>query len=211
MGPLYGALLRQPITDYFQYFSIGYVIWGFIVTYLNDSCGIFVSAESFIKQVKLPYTFYLFKALAKNLIIFCHNLIIIFFILILLSPIGFESVLAALLGGILLIANIFWMSVIFAIACIRFRDISQILSNILMLLFFLTPIMWQSNMVIGTNYSFLVSFNPIYYLLEIVRAPLLGQPPNLFAISVSVLMLLFGTLLSTFIFCKYRAKISYWV
>ena len=73
MGPLYGMLLRQPLSDYFQYFSVGYVIWGFIVSYLNDSCGIFVSAESYIKQVKLPYSFYLFKALAKNLIIFART------------------------------------------------------------------------------------------------------------------------------------------
>jgi len=211
MGPLYGMLLRQPLSDYFQYFSVGYVIWVFIVSYLNDSCGIFVSAESYIKQVKLPYSFYLFKALAKNLIIFGHNLVIIFFILLVLAPIGFESILVALMGGILLIGNLFWMSVIFAIVSIRFRDIPPILSSILQLLFFLTPIMWQSNMVLGSNMSFLVAFNPAYYLIDIVRAPLLGQPANFLALGVATLMLLFGVLLSTFIFCKYRAKISYWV
>jgi ABC-type polysaccharide/polyol phosphate export permease len=66
-------------------------------------------------------------------------------------------------------------------------------------------------MVLGSNMSFLVAFNPAYYLIDIVRAPLLGQPANFLALGVATLMLLFGVLLSTFIFCKYRAKISYWV
>ncbi|MBU3540836.1 ABC transporter permease [Polynucleobacter sp. UB-Tiil-W10] len=211
MGPLYGTLMKQPIANYFQYFAVGYVVWNFIASYLNDSCGIFISAEGYIKQIKLPYTFYLFKALAKNSIIFAHNFIIILIVLVFFPPDNLAYVLFAPLGGVLLVGNLFWMSVLLSIISIRFRDIPQILSNILQLLFFLTPIMWYSTMVAESRSSILVNFNPAYYMLEVVRGPLLGEPPNMLAFKVAGLMLFIGFFISGAIFSKYRSKISYWV
>lgn len=211
MGPLYGTLMKQSITNYFQYFAVGYVIWNFIASYLNDSCGIFISAEGYIKQMKLPYTFYLFKVLAKSLIMLAHNFSIVLIVLIIFPPDNPTYLLFAPLGGVLLIGNLFWMSVLLSILCIRFRDIPQILSNILQLLFFLTPIMWYSTMITGSRSSLLVSFNPAYYMLEVVRGPLLGEPPNMLAFKVTGLMLLFGLFVSGAVFSKYRSRISYWV
>lgn len=211
MGPLYGTLMKQSISNYFQYFAVGYIIWNFIAGYLNDSCGTFISAEGYIKQMKLPYTFYLFKGLAKNLIILAHNFSIILVILIFFPPNNTTYLLFAPLGVALLIGNLFWMSVLLSLLCIRFRDIPQILTNVLQLLFFLTPIMWYSTMIAGSRSSVLVDFNPAYYMLEVVRGPLLGDAPNMLAFKVTGLMLFFGFFVSGIIFYKYRSKISYWV
>ena len=56
MGPLYSYLLKQPVGPYFQYIAVSFVIWNFISSSINDSCFSFISAEGFIKVVKLPYT-----------------------------------------------------------------------------------------------------------------------------------------------------------
>jgi ABC-type polysaccharide/polyol phosphate export permease len=211
MGPLYGGLLKQTITNYFQYFAVGYVIWNFISTYLNDSCQVFISAEGYIKQMKLPYSFYIYKSLAKNLIMLAHNSIIILVVLFFFPPVNLFNLIYVPIGAILLIGNLVWMSVIFSILCIRFRDIPQILSNVLQLLFFLTPIIWYSTMITGNRASLFVDFNPMYYLIEIVRGPLLGEAPNMLAFRVTALMLVCGVFISGALFCKYRSKISYWV
>jgi ABC-2 type transport system permease protein/lipopolysaccharide transport system permease protein len=211
LGPLYGTLMKQSVSNFFQYFAVGYVIWNFISTYLNDSCGIFIGAEGYIKQMKLPYTFYLIKALIKNLIILAHNSIIVLVVLFFFPPNDISYTLYAPLGGLLLIGNLFWMSVILSILCIRFRDIPQILTNILQLLFFLTPIMWYSNMISGSRFSFVIDFNPFYYMLDIVRGPLLGEPTNMLAFKITGLMLVLGVSISGAVFLKYRSKISYWL
>lgn len=211
MGPLYGSLMNQSVANFFQYFAVGYVIWSFISTYLNDSCGIFIGAEGYIKQMKLPYTFYLIKALARNLILLAHNFLVVLAVLFFFPPENVLNVLYLPLGMLLMIGNLFWMSTILSIVCIRFRDIPQVLTNILQLLFFITPIMWYSNMIIGTKFSLFIAFNPIYYMLDIVRGPLLGQPPNIFALKVAGSLLVCGVFISGATFCKYRSKISYWV
>src|SRR5215813_4912720 len=56
MGPLYGRLLNQPISEYFSYLAIGFVIWILMSTVILESCTVFIAAESFIKQIRLPFT-----------------------------------------------------------------------------------------------------------------------------------------------------------
>ena len=42
MGPLYGRLLGQDIGSYYPYLAVGYVVWIFISSVINDACTVFI-------------------------------------------------------------------------------------------------------------------------------------------------------------------------
>ena len=53
MGPLYGTIFGVSPSDYMLYLAVSFVIWTFISTTINEASLVFVSAEAFIKQIKL--------------------------------------------------------------------------------------------------------------------------------------------------------------
>lgn len=209
MGPLYGHLLHQDLGAYFRHLAVGFVIWTFISGYINEVCTAFISSESFIKQVKLPYSMFVMKVLAKNLLIFLHNALIIVVILLCFPPDRLTVLPVALLGFLLVLLNLLWMGGILAMTCARFRDIPQIVVSCMQVLFFLTPVMWRADML-GDKRA-VADWNLFYHLIEIVREPLLGGLPDTSSWLIAACSVLVGSCLALTLFSRYRARISYWV
>jgi ABC-type polysaccharide/polyol phosphate export permease len=209
MGPLYGKLLNQPIGSYFQHLSVSFVVWTFVSSYINEATSAYITAEGFIKQVKLPYSVFILKTLTRNFLIFLHNLSITVVVLFFFPPQSFSLVPLALLGLLLVAVNLLWIGTLVAMLCARFRDIPQIVSSAIQVLFFLTPIMWKAEML--GEHTGVADWNLIYHLIEVVRTPLLGEPVKLLSWYVSIGSAVLGSALVFGFFCRYRARISYWV
>jgi len=55
-----------------------------------------------------------------------------------------------------------------------------------------------------------VELNPIYHLIEVVRAPLLGNIPGMTSYVAAVVIATGGWLLAYFVFERFRSRITYW-
>ena len=55
-----------------------------------------------------------------------------------------------------------------------FKDIKKIVENILLIIFFLTPLIWNEE-IMKPKLKFLLNFNPFYHLISIFRDPLLNK------------------------------------
>ncbi len=84
--------------------------------------------------------------------------------------------LLVLPGLVLLFLNSIWLGIVIAILSTRFYDVPQIVANLLQVVFFSTPIIWQAK-ALG-DAPLIAEINPIYHLVEVVRAPLLGRQPE---------------------------------
>jgi ABC-type polysaccharide/polyol phosphate export permease len=209
MGPLYSGLMNQPVGSYFQYLSVSLVTWQFIAGCITDSCAAFVSSEGFIKQIRLPLATYLFKVLARNLIIFAHNAVIVVVVLLVFPPADPVAMLLAPFGFALVVGNLLWIGFVLAIICARFRDIPQIVTSLVQVLFFLTPIVWRVDPA-ATSRS-VAEVNLFYHLMEVVRTPLLGAYPATLSWIVSVVGVVLGSLGALLLFGRFRSRIAYWV
>ncbi len=210
MGPLYGVLLGQNVTSYLQYLAVSLIIWTFISASINEAGTTFVGAEGYIKQVALPFSLYVFRLLAKNVVMLAHNALIVVVVLILLPPAHWRDIWMFPFGLILVLGNLFWIVLLLAVFSARFRDIPQLVANVVQVAFFLSPIIWKANML-GPNRRFVADFNPLYHFLEVIRAPLLGEPIHAISWIVTVGLLVFGSLATFVIFARFRARIPYWL
>ena len=152
---------------------------------------------------------FVMKVLAKNCLIFLHNLVIVVVVLIFFPPENISRLPLSLIGLVLVCVNLFWVGIVIAMLCARFRDIPQIISSCVQVLFFLTPIMWQADML-GRNRD-VADWNLIYHWIELVRTPFLGLEVSSLSWIVSVASAVLGSAVALLLFSRYRARISYWV
>jgi len=209
MGPLYGRLFGQQIGNYFAYLAVSFVIWQLISQVITDACNAFINAESFIKQVRLPITVYILRVVWRNLIIFFHNFIIVVLVLAYFRPPLNWHLLLFPVALLVFLINAVWVSLVLGLVCARFRDIPLIVTNLVLVAFFMTPIMWRPEML--GRYIWAVNLNPFYHFLEIIRQPLLGGPVNLVSWVAVAGITVAGFAAMLALFSRFRARIAYWV
>ena len=109
----------------------------------------------------------------------------------------------------LLCLNGIWAGLLLGLLSARFRDVPQIVANAMQVAFFLTPILWKPDLLPGR--AFVVTYNPFFYAVELVRAPLMGTTPPLESWLAALVATLLGASVALAVFVRYRRRIAYWI
>jgi lipopolysaccharide transport system permease protein len=209
LGILYAGLFNTPVEDFLPFLCVGLLVWNLLASFLTEGGTLFTGSESYIKQIRLPYSVYVYRSTWSKLVIFFHNFIIYFAVLLYFQIWPGTVGLLAIPGLIVVVLNGALASLSIGIISARFRDVPPLIGSIVQIVFFVTPIFWKPELLKGRDY--VTDFNPFFHLLEIVRAPLLGSEPS----AKSYLAVLFITLINIVItgafFSRFRSRISYWV
>jgi ABC-2 type transport system permease protein/lipopolysaccharide transport system permease protein len=209
LGYLYTYLFHQNVHDYLPFLACGFILWNLISSLINEGSNVFIGTGHIIKQIRIPLSVHVFRMVWKNLLIFFHNLLILILVMAVFrrSP-GWAWPLA--LPGLILIAlNGLWFGLLLGTISARFRDVPSIIASIVQIAFFLTPIIWKPDM--RPDLLYVVNLNPFYHLIHVVRAPLLGQPPELHNWLAAAGITVVGWILALAVFRLFRGRIAYWV
>jgi lipopolysaccharide transport system permease protein len=181
LAVVFAKLFKQEIGDYAPYILSGLIVWEFFVTTLIGGSLAFVQADAYIKQYRHPLAIYTLRTTLANLMaLMMASLALIGWILV-MKPQNFGWCWLAALLVYPIAALMAWpLATCLAYATARFRDLPHGLGLILQAMWFVSPIYFQASMFRDGGLGGLVDANPIYHLLEIVRAPLLrGEWPTL--------------------------------
>lgn len=211
IGLIFGKLFKSPMEEFLPFLASGLIIWGFISSVLIDSTSSFSSSETIIKQLDVPLFSHIVRMLTRNVIIFFHNLIILPVVFLCLDKGINLNFLYIFPGFALLVINLLWISLVLGIICTRFRDLTQIVSSLLQVAFYVTPIIWMPKLLPARASVMLLDPNPFYHLIEVIRDPILGVAPSYLNWVVSGGLAVFGWLLAIIAFNKFRARIAYWL
>lgn len=209
LGVIYARLFNIDIATYLPFLSIGYILWGFISSTTNESCRAFQEGERILKQLKLPYAVYVLRVVWRNFIVFLHTIVIYVPVAIIFQVAPDRYSLLALPGLALVYLNQTWVAFVVAILATRYRDVQQVVMTAVNILLFATPIMWPATSLGDAQYIALV--NPLYHLVEIVRAPLLGLAPSALSWAVAIVMAVVGWLIAVALFARASRRIVFWV
>jgi len=210
LGALYSNIFNLPIDTYLPFLTLGLLIWTFISSVVNEGCICFIEDEVMIRQVKMPFSIHVYRTIFRNAIILAHNAVVYVAVQIYFHiPLSVSS-LMVFPGLLLLLLNSVWVCLLLGMVCARFRDVIPIVASVMQIWFFITPIFWDRSSL-GGQYVWLVDLNPVYAMVEALRAPLLGQP-----IPASQWLLALGTTAlggatAFAFFTRFRARIPFWV
>lgn len=210
LGLLYSKLFRVDVAEFLPYFASGITAWSLLSSILIDSTAAFVSAESMIRQIRAPFSLHIIRTLARNVIIFLHNMVVPIFCGLIFQDTLSWHLLSVLLSLILLSAIFFFISMIVAIFSTRFRDITQIVVSLMQVFMLFTPIFWMRS-VIPKGMEYIYHLNPFYHFIELLRAPMLGQPANSVSVAFSLAALVILAAVCVPFFAFYRRRIPYWL
>lgn len=209
LGLLYGGLFGRPLTNYLPYLAAGFVVWGLLSGLVVEGSRVFIGREGLIRQLGAPLSIYVFRTVWSNLLAFAHNLLIFVIVCVLFGKAPKLASLLFLPGVVLLLLNGVWLGLLFGVISARFRDVPQILASLVQVMFFMTPILWTADML--PERALLLDLNPFYHLLELVRAPMLGEVPTAATWLVVLLVTCGGWILALFFYARYRGRVAYWV
>jgi lipopolysaccharide transport system permease protein len=211
MGLVFGRIFNTPLHDFFPYLAAGIILWTFISSALSEGCMAFIDSEAMIKQLPLPYFTFILRLIWRNLLILLHNIVILPFVLLAVGR-GFHvEAFLAVPGLALLLINLMWIVLILATLCARYRDMPQIVQSVIQVIFYVTPVMWMRQTLPGEMGKRLIDWNPLFHMIDIVRAPLLGDMPSLLSWWVAILMAIVGWVVAIQFYRRYRFKVAYWV
>jgi ABC-2 type transport system permease protein len=206
---LYAGMFGQSIKTYLPYVTTGMIVFSLISSLASEASTVFIGSASLILQLKAPLSIYIYQMLWRNLLIFAHN-ISIYVVVILFADVDLGwNFFLSFVGLFLVVLNGLWAGVILGGLSARFRDVPPIVASVMQVAFFLTPIFWTPGLL--PDRQVFVYLNPFYYLVEVVRMPLLGQTPTLEMWLVVIGLNCIGGLAAIAFYARYRGRIAYWV
>ncbi|MGO3697740.1 MAG: galactan export ABC transporter permease subunit Wzm/RfbD [Corynebacterium casei] len=216
LGLLYSMLFQLPLADFLPHVTVGLIMWNFISGAIKEGSTIFIDNEGLIKQLPAPLSVHVYRLVWRQTLFLGHNLII-WLLLILIFPrtLGWEFFLV-IPGMLLLIVNGVWVAMFFGIVATRFRDVAPLLEALTQLLFYVTPIVWTTKTLTDqggavADRARIAEINPLYHYLEIVRAPMIGEPVAAYHWWIVLGCTVVGLFLAMMAMRQWRFRVSYWV
>jgi lipopolysaccharide transport system permease protein len=209
LGFLYSALFHMSLRAYLPFLALSQVLWGFLASLVGEACGSFTESEAVIRSTRMPFFLFAIRILVRNVLVLGHNICVIVVVFLIMMIWPGSTGLLAILALPLWIVDALALSLLLGAICARFRDIIPIVNSVMQIAFFMSPVIWKPEQL-GANAVWL-PFNPFYDLLEIVRAPLLGEAAPLF---VWVAALVYSGILcglAWLFFARTRGRIAFWI
>jgi ABC-type polysaccharide/polyol phosphate export permease len=210
LGFVWSNLWHKDPRTYLPYLTSGMLCWIFFLAICTEGCNAFCAYEKLIKQLRISYTLLACAIVWRNGIVFFHNLII-FVLVALYGGIAINwSTFLVIPGFALFYLNTIWIVILLGTACARYRDLLQLVTNLLQITLFLTPIFWSPDQMTGRAVLF-AQLNPLFHLVEIVREPMLGIAPSPLHWVVVLGITAVGWTLAIQVLAKFRHRIVYWI
>jgi len=209
LGLLYAGLFHTNLHDYLPYLSLSLVLWAFLGAVVSESCATFTEAEAIIRSVRMPFFLFSLRIVIRNVLVLAHNILVIIVVFALLSTWPGWHMVLALPGILLWLLDALALSLLLGSFCARFRDIQPIVNSVMQIAFFMTPVIWKPEQAGG--HFVLLQPNPFFDLLQVVRAPLLGQSPGTVTWLAAALYSVGLCAIAWLFFARARGRVAFWL
>jgi ABC-type polysaccharide/polyol phosphate export permease len=207
---VWSLLWAQPLHELMPFIGVSLIIWSYLSQVLIDSASAFIGQNHLYLTQRMNFSVSIYSVIYKNTIIFAHNLVIIAVLIV-----AFKVPLNWYLIQIVPAFVLTWIGMVsvgylIAMTCVRYRDIIQVITTWVTVLFFITPVMWKPE-YLPREYHLVIQLNPLAQFLELLRNPLLGQPVSPNTWLTTLVFSLGGGFIALVLIGRYYRRIIYWM
>jgi ABC-2 type transport system permease protein/lipopolysaccharide transport system permease protein len=210
VGVVFSKLMRIQMEHYLVFLFSGSVVFNLLTAVTAYAPGIMTNNEHFIKKIYVPKLVFVLQVVLLELVNFVLVAISLIILGIAFSQLSFSATYFYLLVPLAIyIVLLVGIGSLVGIAAVYFRDIAHILPVVIQALFFLTPIMYPLDLVPEHLRGYFL-YNPMYYLIEIFRVPILQHRlPSLAYVGYSAAGAAAVFLAGLYVLQKYNHKITF--
>jgi ABC-type polysaccharide/polyol phosphate export permease len=209
IGFLYTKIMNREPIQYIPHLAVGWIVWAFVSNCILNGCNALLNGRRLIKEISLPLSIHLYRVLCRNLIILLYHSPLLLVVLFLFPQDVSLKIPALIVSLFLIVANTLWIVVLLSVLCTKYQDVFEIMTNVIRMMFLLTPIIWTPDMI-GSPTPVL-DLNPFYHVIEVFRGPLLGEWPRPISWWTLVAGLAFGWPLALYVLARFRDRIPFLV
>lgn len=193
---VFGVIIQVNIPNYSAYLFTGLIVYGWFQTSVNFATGAIVNNRELVRRPGVPVVVLPMVTVVSNLVHFVLSLPILAGLLIAEHVPLTATVLALPLLIVLEFLLILAFAYPVAVVHVWFRDTQHVLRIALQLLFYLTPIFYETTTV-PQSLQWFYRINPLAHLVDAYRAVLMrGELPSAGSVAymtaVSLMLLVAG-------------------
>lgn len=212
VGYFYALLSKADPLAYMPHLALGYLLFRLLSNVITESCSVLPGHASFILDGHLRLTDFVLRTLAKALFYLAAALPLVVLVLAFSPSVQPLGLLAVPPAFCVVILNLTWISVVVALLGARFPDVGELTGSLFIFGFILTPILWTAEYApYGTPHGTFMRINPLYHMIEIIRAPLLGATLERLTFVYMAVMTVLGWLVAAHLYRRYSRFVPVWV
>lgn len=212
IGSLFAVLMHHEMRDFAVYIAVGTVVFRLITGTIVESTTAYKSSAAFIMDGHTRLSDFVLRVIAKALFAFLMSLPAVAIAIVIYPRLSALGLVLSVVAFPLVLVNVLWIGVLFSLIGARHPDFSHVIPNVFMFLYLMTPIVWSAEQTPAASIrGHLVAFNPFYYLIETVRAPIMHGRYDLHAMLFSTVFAVVGWLLAIFAYRRWARFVPIWI
>ena len=210
IGLVYSFVFQIEIESFLPYVACGYITWSLIASALVSAPSIFTSYKNYISQRNLPLTVYVTSSAYDKVIVFLTQSSVIVITCVIFSTGLSASLLILPVSLLLIFVTAIGVSLSLGVMAVRYRDLGQVISSSILIIFLLTPIIWKPEFA-AERRAMLVDVNPFYHFVHIIRGPIIYQEIPVTSLIVAAVISILSLIIGSSLMAVYRHRIIYWL
>lgn len=208
---VYSILWKADIHTFIPYLFSGLTPWTYLTAICDGGAYAYIGSEGYIKQLSIHNEIFPVRTATTAFINSLLFGLIAYLLVLLVLASNLLSAWMLLVIPALALYYLFGISMatIAATAQVYIRDYAPTQTLVLQALFYVTPILYDFQMMKDMGYNLIYELNPFFYLIQIMRDALMGKPamPLYWGVATGICMVVFGC--SQLLFHKTNRKIVF--
>jgi ABC-type polysaccharide/polyol phosphate export permease len=186
---VFARIFQADVRTYAPFLLAGLITWNFLTSVIGGGCQSLLQGEAYIRQHPAPLAIYPLRTTLAAGIHFGIGMVVVLVLvwgiqgpknLPALAILPFSALLLLLFGWALAICT--------GVINVMFQDTQHLVEVALQILFYVTPVLYPSELLQERRLGWALGLNPLAAFLELVRVPILhGQLPPFSAFAIATL------------------------
>lgn len=209
MAVVFATLFKADLKTFTVFLFTGMIPWNFFSSVVSQSGSSLINNEGLIKKIYLPKVIFPLSVVLALLIDSVLSFLALFLIILAIGGSLSWAALFIPVAYLLLFFFALGIGLITSVAMVFFRDLQHVILIAMQGLFFLTPIFYKNDALVG-KIGWLVGLNPVVPFIELFRAPLYSASlPKSSIILQALLLSLAAITIGLLVFRRHEKKIVF--
>lgn len=212
LGSFFASMQKIDLASFAAHVAFGYAVFRVINSVIIESTTAFSSSSAFIMDGHVRLTDFVLRVVARALFYFLISLPVVAIAFAIYPNPSWSGLVIGMAMFPVIVFNALWIGVVFALIGARFPDLSQFIGNVFMFAFLLTPIIWYpASMPVDSIRGTFMRINPLFHMVEVVRAPALGEMIEPSTFYYMAIMTVVGWIVAWFAYRRYAPFVPLWI
>lgn len=207
---IFGTLFKADIKTFAVYLFAGFIPWNCFNNILIQTSSSLLVNEGLMKKIAFPKIIFPIVVSISVLIDSFLSFIALFLLMLLIQPLFSWALVFIPMAFLMIYFFSLGVALILSILTVYFRDLQYVITILLQVFFFFTPVVYKSDSLGSGLVAKLMSLNPLNVFIELMRLPIVDQIfPSLSIVIIALLLSGSSFAIGLYVFKKYENKLIY--